>query len=111
MIEERRLLLRLVNGDRKSTGTSFGSAGRSEFFTHSFSQSSSDGTVTSACWAHVLRAAAIPCPESCRRPCYERDFPIEPEHWLTLDSVNLEVIGDLRSQTDQQRIARSERAR
>jgi hypothetical protein len=35
-------------GDRKSTGSNFGCMLRCEFSPHSFSQSSSDGTVTSA---------------------------------------------------------------
>jgi hypothetical protein len=38
----------VVSVDRKSTGSNFGCALRCEFFPHSFSQSSSDGTVTSA---------------------------------------------------------------
>ncbi len=37
-----------TNGDRKSTGSNFGCTLYFEFFPHSFSQSSSDGTVTSA---------------------------------------------------------------
>jgi len=32
-----------ANGDRKSTGSNFGCTLRCEFFSHSFSQSSSDG--------------------------------------------------------------------
>jgi hypothetical protein len=39
-----------TNGDRKSTGNNFGCTLRCEFSPHSFSQSSSDGTVTSACF-------------------------------------------------------------
>jgi hypothetical protein len=39
-----------VTGDRKSTGSNFACALRCEFFSQSFSQSSSDGTVTSACF-------------------------------------------------------------
>jgi hypothetical protein len=39
-----------ASGDQKSTGNNFGCALRCEFFSHSFSQSSSDGTVTSACY-------------------------------------------------------------
>ena len=36
-----------TNGDRKSTGSNFGCTFCCEFIPHSFSQSSSDGTVTS----------------------------------------------------------------
>jgi hypothetical protein len=39
-----------ANGDLKSSGSNFGCALRCEFFPYSFSQSSSDGTVTSACF-------------------------------------------------------------
>lgn len=39
-----------ANGDRKSNGSNFGCTLRCEFFPHSFSQSSSAGTVTSACF-------------------------------------------------------------
>jgi len=39
-----------ANGDRKSTGNSFGCTLRCGFFSHSFSQSASGGTVTSACF-------------------------------------------------------------
>jgi hypothetical protein len=39
-----------ANGNRKSTGSNFACALRCGFFSQSFSQSSSDGTVTSACF-------------------------------------------------------------
>jgi hypothetical protein len=39
-----------ANGDRKSTGSNFGCTLRCGFSCQSFSQSSSDGTVTSACF-------------------------------------------------------------
>jgi hypothetical protein len=39
-----------IIGSRKSIGSNFGCTLRCEFFSHSFSQSSSDGTVTSACY-------------------------------------------------------------
>jgi hypothetical protein len=49
----------VASGDRKFTGSNFGCTLCSEFFPHSFSQSSSGGTVTSACiWKHRSQAAA-----------------------------------------------------
>src|ERR1039457_7133371 len=47
-----------ANGDRKSTGSNFGCTLRCELFSHSFSQSSSDGTVTSACFAYAASFTA-----------------------------------------------------
>ena len=44
-----------ANGDRKSTGSNFGCTLRLEFFPRSFSQSSSDGTVTSACFTRFYQ--------------------------------------------------------
>jgi light-regulated signal transduction histidine kinase (bacteriophytochrome) len=41
-----------ASGDRKSTGSNFRCALRCGFSCQSFSQSSSDGTVTSACFAY-----------------------------------------------------------
>ena len=54
-----------ANGDRKSTGSNFGCALRCEFFSHSFSQSSSDGTVTSACFAYARCTALELWPNAC----------------------------------------------
>jgi hypothetical protein len=46
-----QFLCELAEGvDRKSTGSNFGCVLRCEFSCQSFSQSASDGTVTSACF-------------------------------------------------------------
>ncbi len=53
-----------TNGDRKSTGSNFGCTLYFEFFPHSFSQSSSDGTVTSACFAYARCTVLELCPNA-----------------------------------------------
>ena len=46
-------------------GSNFGCTLRCEFFPHSFSQSSSDGTVTSACFAYARCTALELWPNAC----------------------------------------------
>jgi hypothetical protein len=52
-VEGRFALIRLRHGSQRRPeihGSNFGCTLRCEFFSHSFSQSASDGTVTSACF-------------------------------------------------------------
>ena len=61
-----QFLCELAKGvGRKSTGSNFGCALRCGFSCQSFSQSSSDGTVTSACFAYARCTALELCPNAC----------------------------------------------
>jgi len=50
--------------DQKSTGSNFASALSCELFSHSFSHSPSDGTVTSAYFAYARCTALELCPNA-----------------------------------------------
>src|ERR1035437_7275743 len=54
-----------ANGDRKPTGSNLGCTLRWGFSCQSFSQSASDGTVTSACFAYARCTALELCPNAC----------------------------------------------